>query len=123
MLLMPYTYINAIASVMSAPRKSVNKNHVGARHQHVIGEDENVITAVPRPHAIAQCHVPGQRAIASCPEERRSRLMLPGHGNRDLFVSIGTLWMPCPYDTGQVVIFDNLCYVFIARQDAIAQIM
>ncbi|MGK7900230.1 MAG: hypothetical protein AB4352_02240 [Hormoscilla sp.] len=41
------------------------QNYVGARHQQVIGEDENVITAVPRPHAIAQCHVRRQHAIAA----------------------------------------------------------
>jgi len=43
--------------VMRSPKNMYEwdgKNSVGARHQQIIGEDENVCLAVPRQHAIAQ---------------------------------------------------------------------
>jgi len=52
MLSMPCPYLNAIAKILWP---GDGKDNVGVPHRRYLGENDKVITAVPRPHAIAQC--------------------------------------------------------------------
>ncbi|MGK7903245.1 MAG: hypothetical protein AB4352_17925 [Hormoscilla sp.] len=66
---------------------------------------------VPRPHAIANglCAPAPMRSLRNCRDAIAN--VGPGHGNRYILVNIVMLLMPCPYNTGQVKIFNNFCYV------------